>query len=281
MPVHWRLPAKLSTLALVLTGCNAPAYFDGFERLVIDADVLAAGEETAHPELGVFVQSEYWLDFENPTAADLEELQPAGATPAEMIPWVRRDDLEISVHWRLVNDSDQFLRNVYVTLDGATEFYDFNPIATYGAAGGEEAEEPVIPSLFGFTPRTLSPGEVLEGEFREDDVTEAMFDLDAISRYCAGAFAMLYNRSEANPIGTDVIPDDAVMAGMVMLRLTVGAPGPVTLDYSIRVRDRAGILFDSRVDEQRFAPMPELFVPALATAGTGDAAGPCATGEAP
>jgi hypothetical protein len=63
-------------------------------------------------------------------------------------------------------------------------------------------------------------------------------------------------------VGTDQVPDDAVMAGMVLLRLTLAADGPATLDYSLRVRDHDELLFDSNEDDIRYAPEPELYVPA-------------------
>jgi hypothetical protein len=259
---------------LALCACNNPAYYAGATRIVIDADALAAaqGEEAmnANPTIGAYGQAEYWLDFRSPSAAQLADLQPAGAEPAEQIPWVRREDLTMSVPWTLTNRSDNPMR-AWVLLDGATEFYDYNPIAMYGQAGGAEEEEIQFPSLLGFTPIMLEPGEVKRGEFREDDMAEAMYDLDVLSRFCGGPLAVLNHRSEADPIGTEGVPGDAVIAGIVLLRLTLGTDQPAILEYSVRLRESDEIIFDSARDEQRFEPMPQPY--AIAGGGMGDTGG--------
>lgn len=249
-----------------LTACNNPAYFEGFEVLRLDAAAIAAaqmdGSMTAGPpDIGAYVQTEYWIDYGEPDAVELEMLQPAGSEPAEMIPWIRRDDLDLSIAWTLTNDSDRSVR-AWVTLDGATEFYDWNPIAIYGIGGGEDAEELAFPSLLGYFPRELGPGEAMHGEFREDDMLEAMYDLDVLTRFCGGPFAVLNNRSEADARGTEAVPDDAVIAGPAMIRLTLGGDAPMHLEYAVRVRDREGVLFDRRADTRRYEVAPEAYVPA-------------------
>jgi len=265
--------AVLALPTVLAAGCNNPAYYQGAERIVIDADAIAAsqGEDAmnGNPTIGTYAQTEYWLDFRAPTDAELADLQPAGAAPADLVPWVRRDDLTMSVPWTLTNRSDQPMR-AWVLLDGASEFFDYNPIAMYGQAGGAEDEEIQFPSLAGFTPLDVGPNEVLRGEFREDDLEEAMYDLDVLSRFCGGPLAVLYHRSEADPIGTEGVPTDAVIAGMVMVRLTLGTNQPATLEYSVRLRQSESIIFDSARDERRLEPMPE---PYTLMAGGGDTGG--------
>ena len=260
---------------LALSACNNPAYYPGATRIVIDADDLAAAAEeeaaNANPTIGAYGQAEYWLDFRPPSAAELDDLQPAGAMPAEQTPWVRRDELTMSVPWTLTNNSDNPMR-AWVLLDGATEFYDYNPIAMYGQAGGEEEEEIQFPSLLGFTPIMVEPREVVRGEFREDDMREAMYDLDVLSRFCGGPLAVLYHRSEADPIGTEGVPDDAIIAGIVLLRLTLGADQPSTLEYSVRLRESEDIIYDSARDARRYEPMPQPYVIAAGGAA-GDTGG--------
>lgn len=249
-----------ASVVALIGGCNSvavPSYYDGIGPLVVDANTPNPNE---HPLVGPYVQSEYWLDFEPPTDAELADLghddEPAMATP-----WVTSDDVEVSISWTLTNDTDQPIRS-WVLVDGATEFYDWNPVVLYGIGGGEDADELPFPSLLGFFPRQLEGGQTVRGEYREDDLREAMYDLDVMSRFCGGPLAVLYNRSEVDPVGTEQVPPDARTAGMVMLRLTLGASGPATLEYAIRVRDRDGILYDDRRDEgARYDPMPEPYIP--------------------
>jgi len=273
-----RVGLGLLLVGLAPAGCNNPAFYAGAQRLVVtaaDVDSAVAEDSMAgNPTIGAYAQSEYWLDFREPSAAELADLQPAGTTPAEQTPWLRRSDVTASIPWTLTNDSDAPL-TAWVLLDGATEFYDYDPISTYGAAGGADEDEIQYPSLAGFTPRNLGPGEVLRGEFREDDIREAMYDLDGITRFCAGPLAVLNHRHEANPIGTEVIPDDAVLAAAVMLRITLGASGPATLEYDVRLRESEAKIFDSARDCCRYAVMPEPYVlPGAAAAMGGTATDP-------
>jgi hypothetical protein len=100
---------------------------------------------------------------------------------------------------------------------------------------------------------------------------EAMYDLDVLSRFCGGPLAVLYHRSEADPIGTEGVPDDAVIAGMVLLRLTLGTDQPSTLEYSVRLREQSDIIYDSARDDRRYEVMPEPY--ALAGAAAADTGG--------
>ncbi len=259
-PSRRRAGAPAAVLAALVAGCAPPTgYYEGFAPLELRAADI--DPEMAHPVIGNFVQQEYWLDFRAPAPDELAELRPEGSTPMEQIPWIRRDDLEVSVTYRLENTSDGPIR-AFVLLDGATEFFDWDPVGLYGMAGGEDAEETPFPSLLGLTPLELEAGEVLEGEFREDDLREAMLDLDVLTRFCGGPFAVLYNRSEVDPVGMEAVPEDAVIAGMGMVRMTLGATGPARLDYAIRVRDRSERIFDARRDNLRYEFVPEPYVPA-------------------
>lgn len=281
--------ARTLPLMLALVGtaaCNNPAYYQGAQRLAVTAaDITAAeGEDsmTGNPTIGAYVQGEYWLDFRDPSADALAELQPMGSMPAERTPWIRAEDLTISVPWKLTNETDAPI-TAWVLLDGATEFYDYDPISTFGAAGGEDEDEVQYPSLLGFTPRTLAAGQVLEGEFREDDLREAMYDLDVITRFCGGPLAVLNHRHEADPSGTDAVPSDAVLAGAVMLRLTLGASAPASLEYSVRLRQSEAKIYDSARDERRYETEPEPYMlpsaPIAGDTGTGGEMAMCEAGE--
>ncbi|MBC8074167.1 MAG: hypothetical protein IAG13_37955 [Deltaproteobacteria bacterium] len=285
MATSARLLPSLIGLAC-LAGCNNPAYYQGAQRLAVTAaDIAAAGGEdsmTGNPTIGAYVQGEYWLDFRDPGADELAELQPMGTMPAEQIPWIRAEELTISVPWKLTNETNAPI-TAWVLLDGATEFYDYDPISTYGAAGGEDEDEVQYPSLLGFTPRNVAPGQVLQGEFREDDLREALYDLDVITRFCGGPLAVLNHRHEADPAGTDAVPTDAVLAGAVMLRLTLGASGPATLEYSVRLRQSEAKIYDSARDERRYETDPEPYMlpsaPVAVDTGTGGEMAMCEAGE--
>ena len=197
------------------------------------------------------------------TDADFASLGDVDGEPSVQNPWIKADDIDIAVEWTLTNDTDQPL-TAWVMLDGASEFYDWNPVEMYGMAGGEDGDEIAFPSLLGFTPLRLEPNEVMRGEFREDDIREAMYDLDVLTRFCGGPLALLYNRSEVDPVGTEYVPDDAVIAGFYMMRLTLGTNGPAHLEYGLRIRDRAEVLYDANDPDYdtRYEAEPEDYIPA-------------------
>jgi hypothetical protein len=258
-------PSRACALGALLllvpaAACDDVAYFQGFETLRIGADELAEGAP-AHPTYGAYLQTEYHLDYGAPTPAELAALQPEGSEPAGQRPFVTADALEIAIQWTLRNESDEAI-TAFVLLDGANEFFDWNPILLYGLAGGDAADELPFPSLLGVTPIELAPRQVLRREFREDDLREAMFDLDVLTRFCGGPFAVLFNRSEVSDAGLGAVPPAAEIAGMTMLRLTLAASGPASLDYAIRVRDRDGVLFDASEDTIRYETQPTPYVPA-------------------
>ncbi len=243
--------------AMLVSSCTDIAYFDGFETLRIDSST----PETEHPLFAYWVQTEYFLDYAPPvTDADIESLGDPDAEPSARTPWIKADELEMAVHWTLTNDSDESI-TAWVMLDGGSEFFEWNPVALFGMTGDED--EIAFPSLLGFTPLDIEAGQTLRGEFREDDIREAMFDLDVLTRFCGGPFALLYNRHEVDPVGTEYVPDDATLAGFYKIRLTLGASGPAHLDYGIRVRDRNQVLFDSNATDytERFEAEPEEYVP--------------------
>jgi hypothetical protein len=245
--------------ALGLGACTDIAYYTGFEELRIDGDT----PESEHPNFAYWVQTEYYLDYAPPvTSADFDSMGDPEAEPSGRNPWIKADDIDLTLEWALTNDSDENTK-AWVMLDGATEFFDWNPVGLYGLAGGEDAEEIAFPTALGFTPFDIAPGETIRGEFREDDIREAMYDIDVLTRFCGGPFALLHNRHEVNPVGTDYVPEDAVIAGFYMTRLTLGMNAPGHLEYGIRVRDREQVLYDANSPDYdvRFEAEPEEYVP--------------------
>ncbi|GEM_PF-2674778 len=254
-----------ATTLVALPGCDHQTYFAGPQQLEIEAQAEAG----THPLFPVFVQLQHPLDFGAPSASELDRLQSGGDEPAAQDPWIRAQDLDITVQWRLENHSDAQI-TAWVMLDGATEFFDWNPIQIYGQGGGEEADEIPLPSLLGFYPRTIAAHEVVYGEFRDDDLREATFDLDVLTRFCGGPFALLHNRHEADSTGTEKVPENAQLAGMTSLRITLAATGAATLDYSIRVRDHNNVLFDGNQDNRHYETSPTVYVPAGIAAAVDD-----------
>ena len=89
------------------------------------------------------------------------------------------------------------------------------------------------------TPMLLEPGEVHSGSVREDDFEEGALDLDAIGRFMATPAAVLVNRSEANPVGLEMLPPDHIRPAFFRVQVTFSASTHMRLDFLLRVRDDA------------------------------------------
>jgi hypothetical protein len=197
------------------------------------------------------------IRLERPTEATAR-----GARAADlgvMVPYVLRDDLDISVEWTLKNlaDAPAVAR---IQLNGANEMFGYVPTAF--VVDVEEEEAP--PPLAGNVPLELEPGETRDGVFREDELAEAALDLELITRGAVSPFTALLEVNEEmdefDAAGVDV-PSDA-FASLVRIDLALVADQHMVLEYSVRVRDHRdpGLLHEELAD----APPGELtaFAPA-------------------
>jgi len=189
--------------------------------------------------------------------AEAESRATRAAELGVAVPYVLRDDLDISVEWTLKNlaDAPAVAR---VQLNGANEMFAYVPTAF--VVDVEEEEAP--PPLSGDVPFEMEPGETRDGVFREDDLAEAALDLELITRGAVSPFtAMLEVNEEQGEFDAAgvTVPSDA-FAHLVRIDLALVADQHMVLEYSVRVRDHRDLLHDELAD----APPEELtaFAPA-------------------
>jgi hypothetical protein len=182
-----------------------------------------------------------------------------------MVPFVKRDDLEISVEWTVKNlsDADGVAR---VQMNGANEWFSYNPIAF--VVDVEDEDPP--PPLSGDVPMEIAAGDERSGVYREDQLAEASLDLELTTRGGLTPFAAVLDIQEDMDEMTDAagmtVPSDA-FAGLVRVDMILIADRHMVLEYSVRVRDHRdpGLLHEELLDAppEELQPLaPAEFVPA-------------------
>ncbi|HVK77388.1 MAG TPA: hypothetical protein VM734_28975 [Kofleriaceae bacterium] len=194
-----------------------------------------------------------------------EDQMDRAARAAELgvdVPYVRLDDLSVSIEWTIKNlaGSEGEAR---IHLNGGNEYFYYVPLNF--VVDPDEDEEP--PPLAGDIPLRVPAGKTLSGTFREDQIREASLDLEQITRGAINPFAAMLTINEDDPgvmIPPAMVPQKD-LGLLIRYDLTFEADRHMILEYQVRVRDHRGILHD----ELLFAPegeltpfMPAEFVPA-------------------
>jgi len=199
----------------------------------------------------VYVQPEAALEFTPggegpPPAAQLLlpirleaeiEATDRAARAAELgvdVPYVTRDDLDLSLEWTLQNlDPEPGIARIHI--NGANELYAYVPLAFVT----DPEEEEVPPPLSGDVPLEVPGDGRRSGVFQEDLLAEASLDLELITRGGESPFAALLATHESLTeiaAGGAVLPRDA-FASLVRLDITLFADRHMLLEYTLRVRD--------------------------------------------
>ena len=251
-------------------------------RSLIAALILAVALATGCADDPIYVQSPDQLetmgqtdDMGNPVPAtaqltlpirletDIEATERAAQADqlGVMVPFVKRDDLELSLEWTIKNLSDQD-GVARILVNGANEYFAYIPDVFVDPLD-PDAEPP--PPLVGDVPMEVAAGQSISGVFREDEFKEADVDLDMITRGGVSPFkALLTNNGKtdsfANAAG-DSVPADA-FASLVRFDVNFEADTHMVMEYTVRVRDHRSppLLHDQLFD----APAGELttFAPA-------------------
>ena len=193
------------------------------------------------------------------------------------VPYVKLGDIEVSVEWTITN-LDDVEAIALVELDGATEFFEYDPDMIVLST---DDEAPPTPGLEGNIPLHLDPGGTLSGIFREDQVREASIDLEQVTRGNVNPFAatLRINKNDAeilpflpfDPTDEEAVPmldPNAIpipreaFANLIRIDLVFTPSSHMRLDYNVRVRDVRGEMMNDLLmaadagDLQPFAPMP-------------------------
>lgn len=207
------------------------------------------------------------------TATDRTSRDALAAQLGVYVPYIRLQDLRVSVEWTLTNPNAK-PATAKVTLNGGNDRFYFDPLTIVS----DDREAPPTPSLLGNTPITVPANSTISGLFRDDQILEAAIDLELITRANQSPFrAILVNNEDDQSIQPMSIPNPmdpnsmsvpvgdpvprSALGHMTRLDIGLNAGVPMTLKYIVRLQDDRGILHKMLLG----APLDQLtvFAPAL------------------
>jgi hypothetical protein len=243
---------------VVLPACtDDPQYVD--PQMTVEVDPATADPDA--PPVSVTIQLPIRLEDgtpeQNPVDPMLEDrtqIATDNMLGVDEVPYVRRDDMSVSIEWTIKNleDAEGTAR---IHINGANEWFSYVP--NNFVFDPEEDEEP--PPLLGDIPLIIGAGATVSGVFREDQLREAAIDLELITRAATNPFAavlQIHKDSTEFMADTGTMIPDAAFAHMVQFEVAFIANRHMVLEFNVRIRDHRGILHDELLD----APLEELTV---------------------
>ena len=223
--------------ALLSGACATdPVYVQPSEAVEVGIGDPVVGEATVQVILPVALE----------TAEDAADRAALAAELGVDVPYVKLDDLSVSIEYTIKNLSDA-AGEARIKLTGGNELFYYAPAAFI--IDPEEDELP--PPLAGDIPIAMEPGATSSGTLREDAVYEASIDLELITRTDLNPFAAVLQRQEdivdMTTMDGVVIPREA-FAHMVQFDFALAATTHMVMEYDVRVRDHRGILHDELLD---------------------------------
>jgi hypothetical protein len=202
-------------------------------RYVQPDQAIEAGLPGADPDAPPPVV-QFTLPIRLETEQELEDRTELAAELGIEVPFVKIEDLELSLEWTIRNLSEE-PANVRINLNGANEYFAYVPSSF--VVDPEEEEEP--PPLAGGIPIPIEPLAEINGVFREDQIREASTDLELITRGEINPFAAVLEHhedlTEMTPAGLPVIPANT-FASLIRFDLSLLSNRHVVMEYAVRVR---------------------------------------------
>ena len=242
----------LRTLSLCLLGLvactNSPSYLEPREALEVGILPDPANPNETVDEATATIS----LPVRQETMDEqMERAARMAALGGVDVPVARLDQLDIAIEWTIKNLSNDEA-TARILINGSNELFTYVPAAF--VVDPDEDQEP--PPLLGNVPITVPAQGTLSGVFREEQVREAAVDLELITRGQSNPFAALLQFYDQQPLvdtaGRTVPP--SAFGHLVQYDLIFRGNQHMVLEYTIRIRDEAGILHELLLD----APAGEL-----------------------
>jgi hypothetical protein len=218
-------PLLAAAIALAAGCADDPVYVQAPGALEVVPD--EGGAEVA-------VTAQLTLPIRLETGTEASRRAARSAELGVQVPFVRRDDLDLSIEWTIKNlDPEPGVARIQV--NGANELFAYAP----GAFVVDPDEEEPPPPLTGDVPLELPGSGERDGVFQEDLLAEASLDLELITRGGRTPFeALLAVQESLDEIraGGAVIPRDA-FASLVRFDVAFLADRHMVLEFAVRVRD--------------------------------------------
>ncbi len=237
----------LATISVGALGCvEDPQYVQPLQALEVG---VPGADDTSITQASTTVDLPIRLEREDEATARAELAAALGVD----VPYVRMDDLSISIEWTLKNLSDTN-GEARILINGGNELFEFVPLAF--VVDPEEDEEP--PPLIGNIPILLPAGATISGVFREDELREGSIDLELITRGAMNPFAAVLqiheDITEFPDAASGVAVPIAAFGSMIRFDVALRSDTHVVLEYAVRIRDHRGLLHE----ELLLAPGAEL-----------------------
>jgi predicted small lipoprotein YifL len=241
--------AAAALLAVAACGTKDPVYLDPAPRAIeVDPDNMVESA-TASVQLPVELETEAQNLARQRLAMDL------GLDLAQ-VPQARRDDYQVEIEWTVKNLSAEE-GTAFVNVAGASEYFVYDPTLFQ-----LDPRDPVPPPLVGGIPIVVPGNGSVSGTFREDQISEAAQDWDAVSRagvVLQNALITQWPTEDVNGgMGGELVEiPSAAVAALVRFDVTLDADRHMVLEYVLRVRDRGDRLAPFETDLGRLVPPSE------------------------
>ncbi len=271
---------RLGVLVLLGACANDPVYVECPDEATDPTclRVIEAGQDdgTGMGEVVAEAKTRLVLPINPEKPEDAEVRAMRAAELGVDVPYVKLGDIEVAVEWTITN-LDEEEGTALVELDGATEFFGYDPDLIVQST---DDEAPPTPGLDGNIPLHIAGGGKLSGIFREDQVREASIDIEQITRANVNPFAatLKINKNDAqiqpflpfdpmDPEAGPMIDPNAIaipreaFAHLIRIDLVFQPDRHMTLEYNVRIRDIRGEMMNDKLmaadpaDLQAFAPV--------------------------
>lgn len=246
-------PLPLLVLGLGACSVDDPVYLQS-DPPAVEINVPDREEEPPAARLVVPIRQETEVD--RVRRADLA--MSLGLEP-DQVPMVRRDDVDLSLEWTVKN-LDDAPAVASLSILGANEWFSYDP--ELFVIDPEEDDPP--PPLLGGKPIELPALGTVSGVIREDEVSEASQDLDAVARAGMTPQAALLTKWPTHSVEGPTVPGGELMiipseAIPALLAFDVALEGDahLVLEVALRVRDHSNRLAPDEEDPGRLIPPSE------------------------
>jgi hypothetical protein len=237
-------------VAVVFGGCaNNPLFVPAPQN-------LEAGMQDSQGNIVTSAKGSLTLPIDKETKAEAQAQAKASSQLGVQVPYVQCDDIAVEVDWTIKNLDGSNDGTALVELNGANEFYTYEPSILEIDPGNDDDETPA-PDLQGDIPIDVPAGATINGFFTEDETLEASVDLDMITRGNFNPFAATLTHDNRDlqsyqpltmlmyDMNGDPLPQSpmgkavprAAFPHIIRFDITFKPSTHMVLDYDVRVRD--------------------------------------------
>jgi hypothetical protein len=266
-----RIAIGFASISVLAVGCASdPQYITPATGQTFSMEYDGSAQEAPPP---VMVQLPFRLETEQ-EVMERNELATELMFAADQIPFVRLEDVDLSIEWSIKNLNADCDAKAVFDINGGNQYFAYDPGQF---ADPDDPEAMVPPPLLGYVAPTPVPGgAVVTGVFREDQIREAAIDIELITRANVNPFKALLEVNKnitEMPILTPIVivddePQPQTETGMFvppeawaqLIQFSIsfsarngdevpeGCSPHLVMEWNFRARDQRGVLHDEGLD---------------------------------